>query len=80
MTKKGWSKHIQWRDHFTQEVKWSHLIQLSKDRCIGLIYKVISYIIPNTKKHWKEEISISKDAKSKLEVSANVAELSLDVK
>ena len=74
MKEKGW-KHIQWRDHFTQEVKWSHLIQLSMDRCMGLIYKSISHISPKKKKHYKGENNIIKDAKLKLEVSARTVEL-----
>ena len=45
---------------------------------MGLIYKVISYISPKTKKYCKEEINISKDAKSKFEVLANIVKSSLD--
>ena len=79
MGKKRWSQHIKWRDHFTQEVKWSHFIQLSKRRCMGLIYKAISCISPKTNKYYKGENRMSKDAMSKLKVFASVAELPLDV-
>ena len=78
MEKKRWRQHIQWRDHFTQEVKWSHFIQLSMDRCMRLIYKAISYISPKINKYCKEENNISKDAKLKLKIFVSVTELPLD--
>ena len=56
-------------------MKGSHLIQLRMDRCMGLIYKAISYIGLKTKKYYKGENNISKDAKLKLEVSASIVEL-----
>ena len=73
MEKKRWRHHIQWRDHFTQEVKWLHFIQLSKRRCVGLIYKAISYISSKTSKYCKGETNISKDARvAKLVVDAKL--------
>ena len=80
MKKKRWMQYIQWRHHFTQEVKRSHLIQLSKGRYVGLIYKAISYIDPKTNKYCKRENSMSKDAKLKLKFFARVVELTSDVK
>ena len=44
-----------------------------------LIYKVIPYISPKIKKYYKGENNISKDEKLKLEVSASIVKLSLDV-
>ena len=45
---------------------------------MGLLYKVISNISPKIKKYYNEEISMSKDAKSKFKVFVNIAELFLD--
>ena len=73
-------QYIQWRDHFTQEVKCSHFIQLSMKRYMGLIYKAISYISPKTNKYCKGENNISKDAKSKLKVFASVVEFPSNLK
>ena len=78
MEEKRWRQHIQWRDHFTQEVKWSHFIQLSMERYMELIYKAISYISSKKNKYYKGEISISKDEKLKLKVFTSVAELPSD--
>ena len=48
---------------------------------MGLIYiKMYHTSVPRTKKYNKEEISIRKDAKSKLEDFIEAAKLPLDVK
>ena len=45
---------------------------------MGLIYKAISSINPKIKKYYQDEISMSKDAKSKFEDIANTVKLSSD--
>ena len=57
------------------------LIHLSMDRCMGLIYKAISYISSKTSKYCKGETNISKDARvSKLVVDAKLMKILANAK